>query len=56
MQEVGIAVDAIHCVGMVHALSEEGSQQPWTPKYVFVAHIAVGFSHVTDDTMERFDG
>lgn len=43
VQDADMAVEAMHDVAIVHAEVESGSQQPWMPKYVFVAQVCVGF-------------
>jgi hypothetical protein len=49
VQRVDRAVLGIHVVGIVQASRELGSQHPWTPLRVLVAHMEV-FGHVIEDS------
>jgi hypothetical protein len=50
VQRVDTAVLGIHVVGMVQALRDLGSQHPWTPLRVFVAHMKDVLGHVIEDS------
>lgn len=45
VQEAERAVEGMHSVARVQE-GVEGSQQPWAPKYVFVAQVCVEFGQV----------
>jgi hypothetical protein len=53
VQEAAMAAEAMHDVAIVQAVVWDGSQQPWMPKKVFVAHVSVGFGQVTALTTKR---
>jgi hypothetical protein len=50
VHSVDMAVRGMHVVGMLHAESEDGSQQPWTPRRVLVAQMKEGLGHVIEDS------
>jgi hypothetical protein len=51
VQMLGMAVLAMHVVGMIQEESEAGSQQPWTPWRVFVAQMKFELGHVIEDSV-----
>lgn len=50
VQDKLMALEGMHVVAMVQDERSDESQQPCTPKKVFVAHIAFGSGQVTEDT------
>tara|TARA_R110002003_G_scaffold878_13_gene21775 strand:+ start:19598 stop:19825 length:228 start_codon:yes stop_codon:yes gene_type:complete len=53
VQAVAMAAAGTHVVGMVQEERALGSQQPWTPNWVFVAQMKVGLKHVIEDSAEE---
>lgn len=52
VQAVDMAEAGMHVVGIVQASRDDGGQQPWTPRYVFVAQISFVLKQVIEDSVE----